>query len=137
MTTLTNQAVPDLFDDIDSRLGPFSRGEIEQRIAALEDELSRLRRILRAKKGGEATKGKPRRSRVAVEKLIDVYLACGGGTLPPTYGARRTSAQRLNVSERHLSRLIVKNAVKLRLRTLQWQEAQAAIHWKTGMAVSS
>ena len=90
-----------LFDDEDERIGGMSEAQLLAEAERLKSRLARVLRILRAKKGGAATKGKPRRRRASDDRIVEVYRRqCDSGL----HGALKRTWLELGLSERHVSR---------------------------------
>lgn len=95
---------PSLFDDEDERYARMSEAELVAEAQRLEALHSRILRILRAKKGAAATRGKARRRRISDDRIVEVYLRHGGGGEQPVYGALKQTWTELGLSERQVSR---------------------------------
>lgn len=91
----------------------LSLAELEEEIARKEAELSELKRLRRSKLGGLAAAGRPRKRRFNVEDALEAYARACGPDGRPIRGARRATAAKLGMNERHLGRLIGENPALL------------------------
>ncbi len=83
--------------------------ELEQLIVRTESELSELKRLRRAKLGGLAAVGRPRKRKFKVEDVLEAYARACGPDGRPLHGARRATAKQLGMTERHLGRVLAGN----------------------------
>ena len=99
--------------------------ELEERIARYEAELSQLKRLRRSKLGGLAAAGRPRKRRFEVALVLESYAKAFGPDGRAAWGARRATADKLGMTERHLGRIIADNRDQLN-RLLERQAKRQA-----------
>jgi hypothetical protein len=102
-----------LFDDEDDHYAGMSLAELEAEADRLLEMRARVLRVIRAKKGGYATRGKRRERRVGDDEIVEVYLKYRGLNDQPDYGALKATWTELRLSERHVSRRLRENFDKI------------------------
>lgn len=82
--------------------------ELDRRIAALLDEVVRLKRVRRAKLGGEASGRAPRRPRNPDDRIVaayDAWVRAKGGR---KYGALKATAEQMGVPVKAVQRALAR-----------------------------